>query len=184
MEVLVFIAGVGVGVLLAAARPQKDALTGLPLREAIPRWLFWHRGPVTAVIADLNGLKHINDTRGHTAGDAAISGLAHCIRGAVRRGDLAVRLGGDEFLVLAQTSDTAAVAGRVRRACRDAGVAAAVGGATGPGHRLAVTMARADCRMYAEKGARRRGRDRSLARPVYRGEGTVGGPGHCRAQGG
>jgi len=54
----------------------------------------------TAVIADVDNLKSINDQFGHSAGDAAIRAVATAIRGCIRADDLLFRWGGDEFLVL------------------------------------------------------------------------------------
>jgi diguanylate cyclase (GGDEF)-like protein/PAS domain S-box-containing protein len=49
---------------------------------------------------DLDGLKQINDTFGHGAGDAALRALADVLRAEVRESDIAARIGGDEFAVL------------------------------------------------------------------------------------
>lgn len=54
----------------------------------------------TAVIADIDNLKSINDQHGHSAGDAAIRAVATAIRNCIRADDLLFRWGGDEFLVL------------------------------------------------------------------------------------
>jgi diguanylate cyclase (GGDEF)-like protein len=54
----------------------------------------------TAVIADIDNLKSINDQFGHSAGDAAIRAVASAIRACIRADDLLFRWGGDEFLVL------------------------------------------------------------------------------------
>jgi diguanylate cyclase (GGDEF)-like protein len=56
--------------------------------------------PLTVVLFDLNGFKYINDTYGHPAGDLALQAFAAALSQAVRSGDLAVRLGGDEFLLI------------------------------------------------------------------------------------
>ncbi|WP_155056166.1 GGDEF domain-containing protein [Streptomyces blattellae] len=87
-----------------------DALTGLAnrravdvrLEEAVER----HRGQgvvVSLVVCDLNGLKRVNDTRGHAVGDRLLErfGSVLSLCGAMLPGTLAARLGGDEFCLLA-----------------------------------------------------------------------------------
>ncbi|MFF9621787.1 diguanylate cyclase domain-containing protein [Streptomyces griseosporeus] len=87
-----------------------DALTGLAnrravdvrLEEAIER----HRrdgSVVSLVVCDLNGLKRVNDTLGHAAGDRLLErfGSVLSLCGAMLPGALAARLGGDEFCLLA-----------------------------------------------------------------------------------
>ncbi len=56
---------------------------------------------VTMLFADLDGLKQINDTHGHAAGDRAIRDAAGVLRETFRESDVIGRLGGDEFAVLA-----------------------------------------------------------------------------------
>ena len=60
------------------------------------------------MFVDLDGLKHVNDTQGHTAGDALIVDAARVLTGVFRESDVIARLGGDEFAVLALVDDTAA----------------------------------------------------------------------------
>jgi diguanylate cyclase (GGDEF)-like protein len=84
-----------------------DQLTGLynrrsgeqRLAEEISRAVR-HERPLTILLADLDGLKQINDRLGHAAGDLVLKGFSERLRKAIRGSDLAVRLGGDEFLVL------------------------------------------------------------------------------------
>ena len=56
--------------------------------------------PLTVMTMDLNDFKHINDTYGHPAGDQVLQEFASHLNKVIRGSDLAVRLGGDEFLVL------------------------------------------------------------------------------------
>lgn len=56
--------------------------------------------PTSLVYFDVNDLKRINDTLGHTAGDAALSHVADTILANIRESDVAARLGGDEFAVI------------------------------------------------------------------------------------
>lgn len=53
------------------------------------------------IFADMDNLKWINDTFGHTAGDHALKEMAHILKHTFREADIVARLGGDEFVVLA-----------------------------------------------------------------------------------
>lgn len=55
------------------------------------------------IFGDMDGLKHINDTFGHSAGDRALKLTARILKSAFRKTDLVARLGGDEFIMLAPT---------------------------------------------------------------------------------
>jgi diguanylate cyclase (GGDEF)-like protein len=84
-----------------------DALTGLYNRRFAEQRLVAEvarsarKGhPLTVVLLDLNEFKHINDTHGHAAGDLVLQEFAAALNRAVRGGDLAVRMGGDEFLLI------------------------------------------------------------------------------------
>ena len=63
--------------------------------------------PATLMFADVDGLKAINDSFGHDAGDEAITLLAKLFVKTFRATDVLARLGGDEFLVLAVDADAA-----------------------------------------------------------------------------
>lgn len=52
------------------------------------------------VMLDVDGLKHVNDTLGHQAGDERIRAVAHCLRATMRTVDTGYRTGGDELMVL------------------------------------------------------------------------------------
>jgi diguanylate cyclase (GGDEF)-like protein len=56
--------------------------------------------PLTVLTLDLNNFKEINDTYGHPAGDQVLQEFASRLNNVIRGADLAVRLGGDEFLVV------------------------------------------------------------------------------------
>jgi diguanylate cyclase (GGDEF)-like protein len=91
---------------------DEDSLAPIANRRAFVRELsrmiaFTRRyGPPSSVIYfDVNGMKHINDTYGHPAGDAALRHVAEVLSKNVRESDIVGRLGGDEFgVILAQTS--------------------------------------------------------------------------------
>ena len=59
-----------------------------------------HDRPLTLLLLDLDGLKKINDEFGHGAGDLALRNSAERLQRAIRGSDQAVRLGGDEFMVI------------------------------------------------------------------------------------
>jgi diguanylate cyclase (GGDEF)-like protein len=84
-----------------------DALTGLYNRRFAEQRLAAEvarsarKGhPLMVVLLDLNEFKYINDTYGHPAGDLVLQEFASALNRAVRGGDLAVRMGGDEFLLI------------------------------------------------------------------------------------
>jgi diguanylate cyclase (GGDEF)-like protein len=52
------------------------------------------------VLFDIDHFKQVNDRSGHAVGDETLVRVADVLRGAVRTGDLAVRIGGDEFLLV------------------------------------------------------------------------------------
>ncbi len=64
--------------------------------------------PSSVIYFDLNGLKGINDTYGHAAGDAALQRVAEILTEKIRESDFVGRLGGDEFGVLLAHADEAA----------------------------------------------------------------------------
>jgi diguanylate cyclase (GGDEF)-like protein len=91
---------------------DEDSLAPIANRRAFVRELsrmiaFTRRyGPPSSVIYfDVNGMKQINDTYGHPAGDAALRHVAEVLSNNVRESDIVGRLGGDEFgVILTQTS--------------------------------------------------------------------------------
>lgn len=71
-------------------------------------------GNLTAVISiDLNNLKVLNDTKGHSAGDVALCTLTECVSAALLKGCRLYRTGGDEFMVLCFKHDAKAVEGMI-----------------------------------------------------------------------
>ena len=64
---------------------------------------------------DLDGMKHINDTFGHQAGDQALLDVAQIARETFRLTDIIARLGGDEFVALALDTNPSAIAGLIAR---------------------------------------------------------------------
>lgn len=90
----------------------KDDLTGIGNRRAFTEKMaetisFHKRYGINAclVCIDIDEFKSVNDTLGHAAGDTAIRNLANCITGMLRESDSVFRIGGDEFVIIADGTD-------------------------------------------------------------------------------
>lgn len=80
---------------------KKDPLTGLLNRQAYYADISKDPQDISALVSiDMNGLKVINDTEGHAAGDLAITTISDCFLRAVKRKHAVYRVGGDEFVVV------------------------------------------------------------------------------------
>ena len=145
-----------------ALEASTDVLTGLSNRRAWNNLLareeercsrYGH--PAAVLVADLDGLKEVNDTAGHAAGDLLLERAGKALRKAARETDLVARLGGDEFGILAIECDRTgaqALLERARSALQEAGVEASVGMALrAPGNGLQAAWEQADLAMYAVK---------------------------------
>lgn len=88
-----------------------DQLTGIYNRrfyeEELKRLDTENHLPITLVMADINGLKLINDAFGHIEGDHLLQGFANIIRQECRVDDIAARIGGDEFVMLLPKTELA-----------------------------------------------------------------------------
>ena len=93
-----------------------DPLTGLYNRYAFYSLIDREIVPQTGAVAmlDLVGLKQINDTYGHFAGDKALLSVAQSLRENMREGDYAFRWGGDEFVAIFLGARSADVRARVQ----------------------------------------------------------------------
>lgn len=104
-----------------------DGLTGLPNRvlflrktaEALERARTMRRG-LAVLFVDVDGLKQVNDGIGHAVGDQLIVHVARRIAAATRPNDVVARIGGDEFVVLAEGLGDAEVAMEVAERVRAA----------------------------------------------------------------
>jgi two-component system, cell cycle response regulator len=152
---------------------RTDPLTGLGSQARLQMDLEarGRRGgaePVTVILLDLNGFKRYNDTFGHPSGDKMLGLLGKRLGVAVEPEATAYRLGGDEFLVLAEgglvdrgLAERGAFAVRAAEALTARGsgfdLSAAWGIASVPeeADSLAEAMQLADVRMYAQKESRR-----------------------------
>jgi diguanylate cyclase (GGDEF)-like protein/PAS domain S-box-containing protein len=121
---------------------------------------------LAVLFCDLDGFKSINDRFGHNAGDAVLIEVARRLQQVVREGDTVARMGGDEFVVLADgigREEAKELAGRLRNAiippmridnrAMRVGVSLGVGWA-GCGMSIDEILQAADERMYVEKRAR------------------------------
>lgn len=126
-----------------------------------------HGTPIAVMIADLDGLKAINDSAGHQAGDAVLMHVGYCLKANLRAIDIVARIGGDEFgMVFEDMDDAAAIAKAAQlteavaeepidgqHASISVGYALIAGDDT-----LDAIIARADAAMYAVKRAQRSAR--------------------------
>ncbi len=90
-----------------------DPLTKLPNRASVLRKINralgspdGHTQLRAVLFIDIDDLKTVNDTSGHTAGDELLRSAAQCLRRVMAEGDVAGRLGGDEFVVLVRRDVT------------------------------------------------------------------------------
>ena len=77
-----------------------DPLTGLASRGELVRLLGLVEEGDAVVLLDLDEFKALNDVRGHQAGDDALAALGTIVREVLRSGDVAIRYGGDEILLV------------------------------------------------------------------------------------
>lgn len=98
-----------------AALTHKDALTDVYNRRSLDEMLpiEWRRmkreeKPLSLVMVDIDDFKKVNDVLGHQAGDECIKQVADSLKSLVRRaGDIIIRYGGDEFLLILPDVDIA-----------------------------------------------------------------------------
>jgi diguanylate cyclase (GGDEF)-like protein/PAS domain S-box-containing protein len=95
-----------------AALALRDPLTGLANRRLLDELLqvALARGPrsgeeVVVLFIDVDGLKQINDSHGHEAGDRLLRSIAERLDDAFREADVVARIGGDEFVVVLETAE-------------------------------------------------------------------------------
>jgi two-component system, cell cycle response regulator len=109
-----------------------DPLTSVYVRRVFDQWLlqeirsvFRENLELSVLMIDMDGLKMINDTAGHPAGDQALIALGKVLRRATRTVDVAARCGGDEFAVLlpkTSIENAARVAERILEMLQDESV--------------------------------------------------------------
>lgn len=158
---------------------NRDALTGLPHRGSVAllagklRRMTEFDPPAAVVMLDLDHFKAINDSHGHSVGDAVLCAAAERLQAALRQGDTLLRWGGEEFCVVLPNTDrpgAQSVAEKLRASLAasplelSAGPACTVTASVGfasirVGEELASAVDRADAALYR---AKRAGRDRTV----------------------
>jgi diguanylate cyclase (GGDEF)-like protein len=155
-----------------------DALTGLPnrrrfdeaLRSEVAR-VIRYGGRCSVALLDVDHFKNYNDRMGHPAGDTVLRDLGELLRRELRKGDLAARIGGEEFALLMLNTgrdEAARVVDRMRRVIEQAPfvqreiqpsgrltVSAGVAEFPGDGADEAAFVASADAALYRAKSAGR-----------------------------
>lgn len=150
-----------------------DVMTGLYNRtyyeEEMNRLSGGRQYPISIIIADLDGLKEVNDNFGHQAGDKLIRRAAEVLKAGFRQEDVIARIGGDEFAVimpLTETSIAREALERVRTLVNlnnkfygEPILSISLGVSTGQkGNDLESIMRAADDDMYREKRNHHRGK--------------------------
>lgn len=141
----------------------QDVLTGVYNRRFLERQLQEcknHHRSCGILVCDVDGLKEINDTYGHLAGDEWLRKAAAVLKSSLRKGDVVVRAGGDEFVALlpeASAELLEQLCERIRckaklqtKGTRSLGLS--IGKAlVQPGCSIKEALKRADLEMYQEK---------------------------------
>jgi len=152
-----------------AATARTDPLTGLANRRAFERELerrlvAGSPEPFCVIMLDVDGLKQVNDARGHAAGDAVLKRVASVLTANLRSVDVVTRWGGDEFVLLMPGTDQV---GAISLARRVGGTLHGTDGSAGPisvsigtasfpgdGTTAVALLGAADRSMYADKRQR------------------------------
>ena len=146
---------------------ENDAMTGVFSRHAYIEAVEAHAEDqipedLVVFVADVNGLKAINDNLGHSAGDEVIKAVAHCLDATFKESGRCYRTGGDEFVVFAHIDKEEADASILKiknsltwwhgvvagEASASVGYAAA---SDHPGHTIEQLVSEADAAMYEDK---------------------------------
>ena len=136
-----------------------DVLTELLNRQASYADLETDPEQITAIVSiDMNGLKHINDTRGHTAGDEALTTLSNCFMRAVKIRQTVYRIGGDEFLIICRKStenEVLQLIDRIRKNISETEYSCSIGYSCKESRQKSVSemLKESDEMMYAQKAS-------------------------------
>ena len=162
-----------------------DSLTGLYNRShfetEFERIIKGRKYPISIIMADLDGLKVVNDTYGHAVGDELIKAAAGLLTSVFRPDELLARFGGDEFIVLVPEADenmSSVLMDRIRSAEKtlhakedSIRVRFSIGSATAHSREEIVSLFNdADRRMYEDKAEHKlSGADKSFLKVFWQG---------------
>jgi len=147
-----------------------DQLTGLYnrhfLEEEMARLNTKRQLPLTVIMADLNGLKLVNDTYCHDTGDEMLIAAATILKNSCREEDIIARWGGDEFVVLlpqTELKETRLICKRIQEGCECAfiedvpmSIALGIAAKTSESKSFIETLQEAENDMYRQKLTERR----------------------------
>ena len=136
---------------------KKDPLTGVLNRQAYFADTEINPERITGLVTvDMNGLKEINDSQGHAAGDEALTTLALCLLEAEKHGQSVYRIGGDEFVIVCRSAsqeDILSLVDRVRQNVNETAYSCSLGYciAEEKNKDIERMLRESDRMMYAEK---------------------------------
>ncbi|MCW8884249.1 MAG: sensor domain-containing diguanylate cyclase [Motiliproteus sp.] len=147
---------------------RTDSLTGLLNRRGWDQCIEQEEArakrfgnPVCIFMIDIDGLKKINDSEGHSNGDELIQKTANSLRDSVREVDLVARIGGDEFGILVVETEALgceALHHKIAKKLSKQGISASIGRAMRmPNQGIEAAAEEADNAMYQDKKRHRQG---------------------------
>ncbi len=135
---------------------KRDSLTKLLNRQSFYADAGKYANEISAVVTmDMNGLKELNDSKGHVEGDTALRSLADCFWKSARPGQRVYRIGGDEYAILcigSQEPEVCALIERMRKAVAETPYTCSIGYAMKTADSTVEQMYQlADRELYEEK---------------------------------
>ena len=143
-------------IYLLQQNTKRDSLTKLLNRQSYYSDSDKFNSEITAFVAmDMDGLKEINDTQGHIAGDTALKTLADCFWNASKRKQRVYRIGGDEYVILcfgSSEEEVKELIGRIKENISKTSYSCSIGYAMkNEGDTIDMLYQLADSRLYEEK---------------------------------